>query len=69
MFETVIRVLLLVAGLVWLGGAALMFRVAARDWPKLMAAPPIFRVWGLGFLGGAFLLIGGLLSRSRRLAS
>jgi hypothetical protein len=69
MFETVIRVLLLVAGLVWLGGAALMLRVAARDWPKLMAAPPIFRVWGLGFLGGAFLLIGGLLSRSRRLAS
>jgi hypothetical protein len=25
-----------------------------------MAAPPIVRLWGLGFLGGAFLVIGGL---------
>jgi hypothetical protein len=41
--------------------ALMVCRLVLRDWSKLMASPFVARPWGLGFLGGSFLISAGLL--------
>ena len=57
----VAQALLAAFGLACLVLALTLFRIAVRDWSKLMAMPLWVRIWGLGFLGGFWLLTAGLL--------
>ena len=57
----VAQALLAAFGLSCLVLALMLFRLAVRDWAKLMGMPLWVRIWGLGFLGGFWLLTAGLL--------